>query len=175
MALPSASRGTHLGAARQDRWRQTVSPASPGTGRSRVTPSAGALRARGDPAPRRSPKLAGASSATAPPPTCRSRENPSPGQLHSTPLGRGGHLPHYLPPPCPHWSGLGARREGRRRGNLPGSPPLGRRGVPWGPGTTRSGRDQTRESGVPSPEAGRGGATLCPRPGGGAEVGACGA
>ena len=83
--------GTQLSAARQDRRRQTVSPASPGAGRSRVTTTQWSCT------------LASASTSTAPPRSCRSLENFAPGQLHSTPLGRGpgrGGDPYYLPQPA---------------------------------------------------------------------------
>lgn len=92
----------------------------------------------------------------------------------------------YLSSPRPR--GPGQTPEERRggKGTFPGQPPLshtGQRGEHWGPGTVRWARVHAviRRPGCrprwrPRPgEAGKGSATFCPRPGGGAEVRACGA
>lgn len=113
LALSSASRGTQLGAARQDRWRPTL-----GLPPGRVFSSEG---------PRVTQRC-----------TCElaEGEEAAPGPRASSGRGRGG-VPPPRPPASPDpagRSGTGARGAGRPQGIFPGQPPLSRtgpRGESW--------------------------------------------
>lgn len=153
--------GTQLSAARQDSRRQTVSPASPGAGRARVTTQWSCT-------------LASASTATAPPPSCRSLENFAPGQLHSTRLGRGpgrGGHPYYLPPPARTGPGP-APADSRESSRITASREA-RGAVESGDQEVRPRVGWSLESLVLGGREGWG-SPLSPPRGGGAEVRACG-
>lgn len=153
---PLCSGGASLCPAGRTR-RQTVS-ASPRAGRAQVTTQWSCT-------------LASASTATAPPPSCRSLENFAPGQLHSTRLGRGPGRGGLLL--CPARTGPGPAPAEFEESADPDSL-SGRHGEQWVRDREGSGRGGL-ESGVPGPRGRRSqGSPLSPPRRHGARSRACG-